>query len=131
MKALLPLCLLFLSFNLLGQDGGKDDADFTYDKESKSIIPKYLGKVILLKGTVKANNRSLKKGDKIYPKEKIITEGSSLVKVEMVDTTILTAGPNTTLGFENWSYRTKSDRDLTLNLLKGKMRSHFKVKATK
>lgn len=131
MKALLPICLLFFCLNLLGQEEGKQDGDFTYDKESKSIIPKYLGKVILIKGTAMAGSRSLSKGDKIYPQEKIQTKESSLVKIEMVDTTILTAGPNTTLGFENWSYRTKSDRDLTLNLLNGKMRSHFKVKAKK
>lgn len=48
----------------------------------------------------------------------------------MVDTTILAIGPNSTLSFDQWQYKTKEDRNLILNLRKGKIRSHFKVKAT-
>lgn len=111
------------------------DGDFSYDKDSKSIIPKYLGKVILLKGTAKALGkgapRALNKGDKIYPDESIQTSEKSFAKVEMVDTSVVTAGPDTTLAFEGWKYKTKSDREVTLNLIKGKLRSHFKVKANK
>lgn len=132
MKVLLPLCVIFLSLSLFAQE---DKGDFAYDKESKSIIPKYLGKVILIKGNVTADGkegkRALSMGAKLYPQDTISTESGSLVKIEMVDTTILTAGPSSSLNFENWSYRTKSDRDLTINLMKGKMRSHFKVKAKK
>lgn len=112
---------------------GSDDKDFTYDKDSKSIVPKYLGKVVLLKGKASANRKgqvvALKKGAKVYPKDTIETQNSSFMKLEMVDKTLMTAGPTTKLSFENWQYKTKEDRKGTFNLIKGKMRAHFKVKA--
>jgi hypothetical protein len=110
-----------------------NDKDFTYDKESQSIIPKYLGKVILLKGVAQANRAgksiSLSKGAKIYPKDILNTQERSFLKIEMVDKTLMTAGPSSKLSFENWQYKTKEDRKGTFNLIQGKMRAHFKVKA--
>jgi len=111
----------------------KNKDDFTYDKDSKSIIPKYLGKVILLKGKAIGQRDGqdvlLKKGAKIYPNDTIKTQSKSLVKIEMVDKTLMTAGPDTTLAFEKWQYKSKEDRKATFNLIRGKMRAHFKVKA--
>lgn len=111
----------------------KDDKDFTYDKESKSIIPKYLGKVVLLKGSAQSDRDGkkvpLKKGSKIYPKDIIQTQDKTFLKLEMVDKTLMTAGPSSMLSFEDWQYKTKENRKATFNLLKGKMRAHFKVKA--
>jgi hypothetical protein len=128
---ILIICLSLLYFNSVYSQKNKDD--FTYDKDSKSIIPKYLGKVILLKGKAIGQRDGqdvlLKNGTKIYPKDIIKTQAKSLIKIEMVDKTLMTAGPDTTLAFEKWQYKSKEDRKGTFNLIKGKMRAHFKVKA--
>lgn len=124
------LCLVHSPFNF-AQEGS--DKDFTFDKESNSIIPNYLGKVVLLKGQANATRGgkdvALNKGAKVYPKDIINTSSKSFLKIEMVDTTLMTAGPSTKLSFENWDYKTKEDRKATFNLIQGKMRAHFKVKA--
>ncbi|MEC7276768.1 MAG: FecR family protein [Bdellovibrionota bacterium] len=106
--------------------------EFAFDKESQSVIPRYLGKVILLKGQAHhKGDQILKVNDKIYPYETLTTEKGSLIKLEMVDMSILTLGPKSSLTFEKWKYKTKSDREALLNLNVGKMRAHFKIKAKK
>jgi len=134
-KAHLIIYLWIIS-SLLPTFAQKEEGkDFSYDKESKSIIPKYMGKVFLHKGNSKVirkdgTKQSLKKDSKIYPGDTIQTQRASLVKVEMVDTTLLTIGPESLFRLENWEYKTKEDRKGTFNIIKGKMRSHFKVKAS-
>ncbi len=119
------LFFFIFSFSLLAQE-------FAFDKESQSVIPRYLGKVILLKGQAHhKGDQMLKIDDKIYPNETLTTEKGSLIKLEMVDMSILTLGPKSSLTFEKWKYKTKSDREALLNLNVGKMRAHFKVKAKK
>lgn len=132
------LTALLVTFTLLtfvssfAQEGA-DDKDFTYDKDSKSIVPKYLGKVVLLKGKATSMRDGkpvvLTKGAKVYPKDIVETQEASFMKLEMVDKTLMTAGPATKLSFENWEYKTKENRKGTFNLMTGKMRAHFKVKA--
>lgn len=112
----------------------EEDKDFSYDNESKSIIPKYMGKVFLHKGNCKVKRKDnteqeLLKDSKIYPGDTIQTQKSSLIKIEMVDTTVLTIGPDSLFRLEDWVYKTKEDRKGTFHIIKGKMRSHFKVKA--
>lgn len=127
------LCVLTTSLTFVQAQEGKDNKDFTFDKDSNSIIPNYLGKVIILKGKATAKRKGadvpLSKGAKLYPKDIINTSARSFLKIEMVDTTLMTAGPSTKLSFENWQYKTKEDRKATFNLMQGKMRAHFKVKA--
>lgn len=133
MKTINLILLLSFSLSTFSQKDQSSDGDLSYDEKTQSIIPNYLGKVALIRGNVEAikdnKKRSPKKSDKIYPGEAIKTQQKSFVKIEMVDTTILAIGPNSTLSFDEWQYKTKEDRNLLLNLRKGKIRSHFKVKA--
>jgi hypothetical protein len=121
------LCSLFSTF-------AQKKSDFTYDAKNSSVIPNYLGEVKLLKGQAQAigsnkKSRTLKIKDKIYPSEIVKTAANSFLKIEMVDTTSVTLGKNSEMNFENFKYRTKSDRSMSLRLIKGRMRSHFKIKA--
>lgn len=131
MKTLLLSLLLPLS--LFAQNAtNKDESnpEFQYDQKSKSVIPRYLGKVTLIKGKVtNQKNEILKKNSKVYPQDKLTTDKKGFVKLEMVDTTSLTLAPNSTLSFQKWKYRTKSDREAIFDLEIGRMRAHFKVKA--
>lgn len=135
MKYLIICSLFFLTFssNLVAQD---EESEFTYDKKSGSVIPKYLGKISLIKGSAFAKDlggdeRTLKKGDKIYKGETVRTIKASILKIEMVDMTIVTVGVNSALNFEKFKYKTKKDREAVINLLKGQVRTYFKVKSKK
>lgn len=109
-------------------------SDFTYDKKNNSVIPNYLGEIKLLKGKAIAldqnkKQRTLKIKDKIYSQDIVQTKNSSFIKIDMVDKTSITLGKNSSMDFEKFKYRTKTDRSMSIRLLKGKMRSHFKLKA--
>lgn len=130
MKIILFTLPLLFSLTINAQD----KSDFRYDKENASIVPNYLGEVKLIKGNAVAVNkdkkeRTLKKKDKIYPEELVKTLGPSFVKIEMVDTTSVTIGKNSEMDFESFKYKTKNDRSMSLRLIKGRMRTHFKLKA--
>lgn len=129
MKLTLPFFLLilpFFSFAQTSDEGG----EFQYDQKSKSVVPRYLGKVTLVKGkATNQKNEALKVGSKVYPQDVLTTQKGGFVRLEMVDTTSITLAPESTLHFKDWQYRTKSDRKAILDLKLGKMRAHFKVKA--
>ncbi|GAB4417584.1 MAG: hypothetical protein OHK0056_26620 [Bacteriovoracaceae bacterium] len=112
------------------------ESDFSFDPKSKSVIPKFLGKVLLLKGEANATNdngedRGLKIGDKLFLDDVVKTNPYSYLKIEMVDSSLITLGPNSEMKFDKFDYRTKEDRESVYNLLKGQMRSQFLVKAKK
>ncbi|PIP93045.1 MAG: hypothetical protein COW00_07215 [Bdellovibrio sp. CG12_big_fil_rev_8_21_14_0_65_39_13] len=112
------------------------DSDFTFDPKTKSVIPKFLGKVLLLKGQAnalseKGEQRALKIGEKLYLNDTVQTELSSFLKIEMVDTSLITLGPDSSLKFDEFKYRTKEDRESVYNLIKGQLRTQFRVKAPK
>ncbi|MCP4913331.1 MAG: FecR domain-containing protein [Oligoflexia bacterium] len=130
------ISLFFTSMNILAQEGGNNDKEFTYDKESKSIVPNYIGKVDILRGVatkVSANGKSasLKKDMKIYKQDRVSTSKASVLKIKMVDNTTVTLGPKSEMNFEKFVYRTKKDRDSVISLMKGKMRVHYNIKAPK
>lgn len=109
------------------------ESDFTYDEKSKSIIPKYLGKVFLAKGEPRAivdtNSRILEKESKVYKTETIKTDKSSIAKIEMVDQTIVTVAPSSEIVFSRFDYKTKNDRKSIIRMATGKMRAYYKIKA--
>lgn len=113
-----------------------NDKEFTYDKDSKSIVPNYIGKIDILRGvatkiSAKNQSSSLKKGMKIYKQDRVATSKASVVKIKMVDNTTVTLGPKSEMNFEKFVYRTKKDRDSVISLMKGKMRVHYNIKAPK
>jgi len=129
---LLALCLLACPSSWAQKDKG----DFTYDPKTKSVKPKYLGKVFLIKGKVESISStgiesSLRDQSKIFPGDKIITQAKSLIKIEMVDTTVVTVAAESTFEFSKWDYETKDEREALFNVIKGRIRSNIKVKNKK
>lgn len=123
---------LFIGF---GSGEALAQKEFEFDPVASKVIPKYLGEVILVKGTVyavrKNNNKKikLKMGTKVWPKDIVETKSRSFLKVLMVDDTYLTLGPKSTMDFTKFKFKEKTDRLMDVNLLRGKMRMHFRKKA--
>ncbi len=124
---MLALCSLSLSLDLFGQ--GRDDKDWTLDLKTSTLIPKYVGSVKEIKGDVLVEDRVLQKGSKIYPRDTLRTQDKSYIKLELIDDTIITLGPKSEFAVENWSYRTKNDREAVFALIKGKLRAEIKSKS--
>lgn len=109
--------------------------EFEFDPVASKVIPKYLGEVILVKGNVTAKKRSgdrkvkLKMGTKVWPQDVVETKGRSFLKLLMVDDTYLTLGPKSLIDFKKFKFKEKTDRIMDVNLLRGKMRMHFRKKA--
>ena len=128
--------ILILSSLFCSVFAQEDSKDFTYDPETQSVKPSYLGKVILIKGSISSlskegKKKALKKESKIFAGDTLMTEARSMVKVEMIDTTVLTVAPKSEFKFDKWDYKTKEERSAVFQVLKGKIRSNIKVKSRK
>lgn len=105
------------------------DKDWTFDPKTSSLIPKYLGLVKVVNGKAIIGERELKKRSKIYNNDLIQTSEKSFVVIEMIDLTVVTLGPKSDFKVENWSYRTKNDRDAVFSVIKGQWRALIKSKS--
>ncbi|MFT6071097.1 MAG: hypothetical protein ACJAT2_002086 [Bacteriovoracaceae bacterium] len=109
--------------------------EFEFDPVASKVIPKYLGEVILVKGNVislqkgESKRVKIKLGTKLWPKDIVETKGRSFLKVLMVDDTYLTLGPKSKMDFSKFKFVSKTNRIMDVNLLRGKMRMHFRKKA--
>ncbi len=109
--------------------------EFEFDPIASKVIPKYLGEVILVKGNVSSQKKGeskrikIKLGTKLWPKDIVETKGRSFLKVLMVDDTYLTLGPKSMMDFSKFKFTSKTNRIMDVNLLRGKMRMHFRKKA--
>ena len=117
--------------NILAED------DFRIDAKTSRALPTFSGKIILTKGRVvkipkdREYERAIKVGSKVYVGEKVVTGKSSLLKMRMVDDSIITLGPNSKLLISKFDYITKDKRSAVYTLLKGKLRGHIKRKVPK
>ena len=134
----LTLCflLLFLNTQTVLAEPDYNAEDFTFDPTTSTLVAKFMGKVMLIRGKVSAENdkgtRKLKKGEKIYRKDLITTARNGIIKIELVDQTTITLNKNSAFNVSEWNFNPqKGERDAVINLLKGQMRTHFKVKAQK
>jgi hypothetical protein len=128
------LSYLFIALTSAGLFAEEPDEGYAYDPVSKSVVPKFMGKVSLVKGTVivthaNMEKEELKKDDKISPGDSIETSEKSFIKIAMVDTSVVTLGPESVFKVEKFVYRTKSDREALFNLLKGQLRTEVNIKA--
>lgn len=105
------------------------EKDWTLDPKTSTLIPKYVGKVKVLKGEAFIEDRELKKGSKFYNNELIRTSNKSALVVELIDLSLITLGANSEFKVENWAYRTKNDREATFAVLKGQWRALIKSKS--
>jgi len=137
MKVLvLNLFILLFQSQLAWAEPDYNADDFTFDPTTSTLVPKFMGKIMLIRGQVSAESesgkRKLSKGDKIFKQDTVKTGKRGIVKIELVDQTIITLNTNSEFNVSTWNYvPQKGERDAIINLLRGQMRTHFKVKAQK
>lgn len=129
MRSLLLGVIFLFSSPLWGQ---KDL--YKFDKKTNSVVPNFAGIVILKKGNVSLTSangkkRSLKLKDKIYGQDQVTTARRSMVKIEFTDKSVVSIGPKSVFKLDDYRYKAKDDRKLLFKLIKGQLRSKFKVKA--
>lgn len=129
MKLLFLVALLFCYIHLPAFEAKALDKDWTFDPKTSSLIPKYLGSIKALKGKAIIGERDLKKGSKIYNNDLVQTSLNSFAVIELIDLTIITLGPSSDFKVENWSYRTKNDRNALFSVIKGQWRALIKSKS--
>ena len=129
MKQISILFFVFFILHLPIFEAKALDKDWNFDPKTSTLIPKYLGLVKALNGKAIIGERELKKGSKIYNNDLIQTSEKSFVVIEMIDLTSITLGPKTDFKVENWSYRTKNDRDAVFSVIKGQWRALIKSKS--
>jgi hypothetical protein len=123
------LCLVLNLLSIAFSAEAEKDKDWTFDPKTSSLIPKYLGKIKVMQGKAIIGERELKKGSKVYNNDLIQTSENSFVVMEMIDLTTVTLGPLTDFKVDNWSYRTKNDRDAHFNIIKGQWRAFVRSKS--
>jgi hypothetical protein len=130
MKKIISILILCLISNLAFAQ-----KEYDFDPVASKVIPKFLGEVILVKGNVSSLKKNenkkvkIKLGSKLWPRDIVETKKRSFLKVLMVDDTYLTLGPNSKMDFSKFKFTSKTDRIMDVNLIKGKMRMHFRKKA--
>lgn len=122
------ILLIIFSTSLCAQD-------FVFDKEKGRAVPSYIGQVkhFVGKALIIKNNKKedLKHGDRFGLKDVIETQEKSVVKIQMIDDTMITVGPKSQMEFSDFEFRDKSDRSSIYTLIKGQMTSEVKNKAKK
>lgn len=129
MKPIFILIIILLSMHLPVFEAKALDKDWVFDPKTSSLIPKYLGLVKVINGKAIIGERELKKGSKIYNDDLVQTSEKSFVVIEMIDLTVITLGPKSDFKVENWSYRSKNDREAVFSILKGQWRALIKSKS--
>ena len=118
LKLLYPIVLLF-AVPLYATDPG----DFV------ARVSKYRGDVSVEEGSSGQKRVIGKVGAYLYEGERIVTGGSSFIKILMRDDTVFQLGSHSTLVLEKFRMNNRNDRSATYNMLKGKMKSIFVHKA--
>ena len=108
--------------------------DMVFDPTTSSVTPNFMGRVMLVKGEGFAKGddgeeRKLQKGFKVYKDDTIWTGKSSVMKIQLTDTSIITLGVESVVKMEEWEFKTQRDRNATLNVVKGKVRAYFRLKS--
>jgi hypothetical protein len=110
--ALFPIVMLALSFNLWA---------------SGEIV----GNVVMLKGQAQVipygtiEQKKLNMGDKISRGDSIQTKPQSIIKIEMIDATVLVFGPNSKFNLREFVYTENKVRKGKIELVQGQMRAKF------
>ena len=78
-----------------------------------------------------SDKKILKKGHHLKRKDVIITEKASFIRIKMLDDTIITLGPNSSLMLQRFRFTSKEKRAFSIKLLRGKLRANIVNKAKK
>lgn len=106
-----------------------EEKDWVLDPKTSTLIPKYLGKIKVLRGKAIIGDRDLKQGSKVYNNDLLQTLENSFVVMEMIDLTTITLGPQSDFKVSGWNYRTKNDREAEYNVMKGQWRALVREKS--
>ena len=124
--------LSLLAFALNGHSQGIKGAD----PESSQLITNMVGEIMFVKGEVTKVRADNKKKIKIGTANQIVQEGDTIitgvgafVKLKMIDDSIISIGPNSSMVFEKFSFKSKNDRQSIYGFISGKMRAHIPNKA--
>lgn len=130
-KIILMMVLCFSALPLQAQmkPAPGEEKEWVLDPKTSMMIPKFLGKIKVLRGQAIIGDRELKQGSKIYNNDLLQTKENSFVVMEMVDLTTVTLGPSSDFKVSNWTYRTKNDREAEFNVLKGQWRAFVREKS--
>lgn len=125
--------LIFLFMTLLANVSFAQD-DMVFDPTTSSVTPNFMGRVMLMKGEGFAKGedgeeRKLQKGFKVYKDDTIWTGKSSVMKIQLTDTSVITLGVESVVKMEEWDFKSQRDRNVTLNVVKGKVRAYFRLKS--
>lgn len=94
----------------------------------------HAGRVVKIIGQAKhigidGQEKSLHLGDYLHEGDQVETANASMIKILMNDDTLFHVGPNSHFVLEQFQMVTKSERRAVYQILKGKMRSLFTIKA--
>lgn len=105
--------------------------DYKLNAEGQAI-PSYVGKVRAFRGQIdmlsKGKSTKVKVGAQLYRYDTLSTRDKSLVKLAMVDETVVTLGPNSEIRFDEYEFVGRSDRKIH-SFVRGQLSSFVKNKA--
>jgi hypothetical protein len=117
------LLLAFISLPLKAQD-------FAY--ENGKAVPKFVAQIKDFRGKVykesKGSSRLVKHGERFYKNDVVTTAEKSMVKLELIDESILNLSAQSQLKFSEYKFKDKNDREFIFNFIKGQVRSLVKNK---
>ena len=98
-------------------------------REVSSIVKGPVGEVIQIKGNVyNQDSIKLELGDSINELDILVTKRRSMVKIQFKDESVLMMGPSSKTYIQKFNYRNNNNRDVTISLVKGWIRTLFKHK---
>lgn len=121
---LFNMLLLLFSISIFAQAEGK-------------VYETFVGRITLLKGNaIRVNKKDknevvLKKGDKVYKNDTIRTRDRSVLKLKLVDESMITLSSNSEFEIDQYEFKTKADRSALFNVIKGQIRASVPIKAKK
>jgi hypothetical protein len=105
------------------------------DPETSTVSYKKIGDVIMIKGkVVKISNNndeetSVSQGSSFSTGDAVKTKENGVIKIKMLDDTILSLGPNSIFQFKKFDFKNPSERESVYGLLVGQLRAKFENKA--
>lgn len=104
--------------------------DFAY--ENGKAVPKFVAQIKEFRGKVykesNGSSRLVKHGERFYKNDVVSTGEKSMVKLELIDESILNLSAQSQLKFTDYKFVDKSDREIIFNFIKGQVRSLVKNK---
>lgn len=107
--------------------------DFVFDKEKGRAVPSYIGQLKLMKGSAfkksGENTKDVEAGERFKKDDILVTSEKSFARILLIDDTVISVGPQSELKFDDIDFKDKSDRKMSLTLLKGQLTGNVKNKA--